>query len=364
MVLRSPDRRLQPTQDYGNLGRTSDKAEIAQANSNPDRGPTSGLPWLHLGAVIAGVLVALLVSSGNSGAPWEKTVHQFSQRRGSSILPVSLSDRDLDRRKPQEQAEILLERAISRTDRAPAQTEAEIEARLDRWRGKLHWDAELGRLTTAALNSEDRNVRTSAIEVQLAAYGLAKNNSNVDALVQQANSSNRAQKVWALWALGLLGNRGVETDRIVQVLTIHLKDPKDSSKEFNGNTNTANTRERSESEDDNDKDDEDSRAWAVEGLALVGTNSAIAPLLDAMRNDPSKAVRERAACSLAQCGMLSREQRFTAVPQLINDSDDPALDSQTHAWAFQALTDITKQHLPDDSVAWRDWYQKTVASGQ
>jgi HEAT repeat protein len=228
------------------------------------------------------------------------------------------------------------------------------------WRGKLHWDAELGRLTTAALNSEDRAVRTSAIKVQLAAYGLAQNNSSVDALVRQTNSSNHAQKVWALWALGLLGNRGVETDRIVQVLTSHLN-ARDSSKELNANTNTASTKERREA---NYKDDEDSRVWAVEGLGLVGTNSTIAPLLDAMRNDPSKTVRERAACSLAESGMLSREQRLTAVPQLINDSDDPNLDSQTHAWAFQALIDITKQHLPNDSSAWRDWYQKSVASGQ
>jgi HEAT repeat protein len=263
-------------------------------------------------------------------------------------------------RRPQEQAKILLERAISGRDRAPAQTEAEIEARLDSWQGKLHWDAELGRLITAALNSEDRAVRTSAIEVQLAAYGLAQNNSSVDALEQQANSSNHAQKVWALWALGLLGNRGVETDRVVQVLTSHLN-ARDSSKELNANTNTASTKERREA---NYKDDEDSRVWAVEGLGLVGTNATIAPLLDALRNDPSKTVRERAACSLAESGMLSREQRLTTVPQLINDSDDPNLDSQTHAWAFQALIDITKQHLPNDSSAWRDWYQKSVASGQ
>jgi hypothetical protein len=62
--------------------------------------------------------------------------------------------------------------------------------------------------------------------------------------------------------------------------------------------------------------------------------------------------------------MLSREQRLSAVPQLIDDADDPALDSQTHAWAFQVLTDITMQHLPNDSAAWRDWYQKSVASDQ
>jgi len=96
----------------------------------------------------------------------------------------------------------------------------------------------------------------------------------------------------------------------------------------------------------------------------VGTTSTIAPLLETMHNDPSALVRERAACSLAESGMLTHEQRLMAVPQLINYSDDPALDAQTHAWAFQALSDITKQHLPNDSVAWRNWYQSSVASGR
>ena len=75
-------------------------------------------------------------------------------------------------------------------------------------------------------------------------------------------------------------------------------------------------------------------------------------------------VRERAACSLAESGMLTHEQRLAAVPQLISYSDDPALDAQTHALAFQALAGITKQRLPNDSAAWRTWYEKSVASGQ
>ena len=81
-----------------------------------------------------------------------------------------------------------------------------------------------------------------------------------------------------------------------------------------------------------------------------------------MHDDPSPIVRERAACSLAESGMLTHDQRLAAVPQLINYSDDPALDAQTHAWAFQALTDITKQRLPNDAAAWRNWYQNSVAS--
>ena len=76
-----------------------------------------------------------------------------------------------------------------------------------------------------------------------------------------------------------------------------------------------------------------------------------------MHNDPSPTVRERAACNLAESGMLTHDQRMIAVPQLIDYSGDAALDDQTRKWAFQALGDITKQRLPNDPAAWREWYQ-------
>jgi hypothetical protein len=287
---------------------------------------------LHFVAMMVGFGFAFLASvAAGPTAVWGKVAGLFSPQGSSSVSSAKFSDRELDRQRPQKQAEILLERAVSRSAGATDQ----IEARIDGWRDKLKWDAQLGDLTTAALNSSDQGVRVSAIEVQLAAYGLTKSRSSVDGLVRQADSSDHAQKVWALWTLGLLANRGVETERVVRVLTSHLKDS-----------------------------DEDARRWAVEGLALVGTTPTIVPLLEAMHNDPSAMVRERAACSLAESGMLSHEQRLAAVPQLINYSDDPTLDPQTHAWAFQSLADITKQRLRNDSAAWRSWYQTSVVSGQ
>jgi hypothetical protein len=291
---------------------------------------------LHVVAMSAGIVAALLVSAGGGfGAVWEKFGSSFSQQAHSTQSAV-FSMAELDRRKPQEQAEILLEQAISHSEQAPGQ----IEARVDTWRGRIRWDAQLGNLTTAALNSSDREVQNSAIDVQLAAYGLRKDESSVDALVRQANSRDHARKIWALWALGLLANRGVDSGRIVQVLTTHLKNP-DSEPASNS---------------------EESRRWAVEGLALAGTNSTIAPLLDAMHNDPAPTVRERAASSLAESGMLSHEQRWIAVPQLISYSADPALDVQTRSWAFQALSDITGQRLPQDATVWREWYQSNSAT--
>jgi hypothetical protein len=330
------DSRLQPTPDYGKLGSGLDLALEPVFQSNSSLQLRSCLRLLQAGAVMAGIGLAVAVSSaGGMGSIWGKLSNSSAPGRNFSEPPPAFSETELDRRKPQEQAEMLLERAVSHSDGATGQ----IEARVDGWRGKLQWNNQLGQLTTAALNSNDTIVRNSAIEVQLAAYGLTKNQSTVEALVQQARSLDHSKKIWALWNLGLLANRGIETDLVVQVLTSHL-----------------NNFDRGA-----DHTSEDSRRWAVAGLALVGTTPTIAPLLDAMHNDPSPMVRERAACSLAEAGMLTHDQRLIAVPRLIDYSDDPVLDTQTRGWAFQALADITGQRLPNDSAAWRSWYQNSGA---
>jgi hypothetical protein len=290
---------------------------------------------VHVFAGLAGVALALVISSGRlAGAAWEKISGSFTTESVSAVSPSQI---DLDHEKPQRQAEILLERAVSHSEEDSDHINTQIESHIETWRNKIKWDSQLGELTNAALNSSDYSVRASSIEIQLAAYGLTKTEASVDALVRQAESVDHARKVWALWALGLLGNRGVESDRVVRVLSGYAQ------------------AERS---------DEDARRWAVEGLALVGTMPTIPVLLDVMHNDASAMVRERAACSLAQSGMLSREQRLAAVPQLINYSGDPALDPQTRSWAFQALADITHQRLPSDSSAWREWYRTSAGRAQ
>jgi hypothetical protein len=331
----SPDPRLQPTPDFGTLGPGSDLPIDSRSATASNRPAASTLRMLHFAAAMAGIGLAVAVSSaGGVGSIWKRLSAPPAPR--VSLSSSVISDRDLDHQKPQRQAEILLERAVTRTDGATNQ----IEARVDSWRGKLKWDAHLGELTTVALNSSDSNVRDSAVEVQLAAYGLSKNESTVERLLQQANSADHAKKIWAFWSLGLLANRGIQTDRVVGVLTANLMAvPRESG----GSAN-----------------DEDSRRWAVEGLALIGTTQTIAPLLDALHNDSSALVRERAACSLAESGMFTHQQRLLAVPQLIRYSDDPTLDTQTRGWVFQALGDITKQRLPNDSAAWRNWYQNSA----
>jgi len=320
----SADPRLQPTPDFGNLqGKDIPNIDAGGPISIPGPGAENIRRFGPIVAVAAGVLLAVIAANiGTARARWNR--FEFSAQHDSSA--AAKDSVQLDRMKPQKQAEALLELAVGRSDGAVEQ----ISSRVDRWQGKVTWDPQIAKLTTAALNSSDLRVRESGIEVELAAYGLAKNSASLDYLLNTAESPDHAQKIWALWALGLIANRGVDTDRVVQVLAGHLNDA-----------------------------DEDSRRWAVEGLALAGSSQSIDLLLRTMHDDTSASVRERAACGLAESGMFTPEQRYSAVPQLLNYTDDPALDAQTHAWAFQALSDITRERLGQDSAAWRSWYEST-----
>jgi hypothetical protein len=274
-------------------------------------------------AALIGMFTALLVGTmGRAHPSWPRRDKFLSAAENK---PASAKDLEqLDRMGPQRQAETLLQLAVAQNAGAPEQ----IASRVEQWQGKLRWDSRMASLTTAALNSNDMRVRESGVEVELAAYGLAKNSDSLEYVLKTVESADHSQKLWALWSLGLMANRGVQADQAMQVLISHLQDS-----------------------------DEDSRHWAVESLALTGSDQAIEPLLKAMHDDSSALVRERAACGLAQSGLFTPEQRMTVVPQLLNYTDDPTLDVPTHGWAFHALNDITHQHLPNDSAAWRNWYE-------
>lgn len=224
----------------------------------------------------------------------------------------------------QKEAEQLLERA-ARSDMAATR---QMEERAAGWHGRIQLTPQLTSLIGAGLNAKDLDVRAATIRVDLAAMNVSEDASSVNRLASQADSRDHATRIWALWTLGLLASRGIETNRITGMLTAHLSDP-----------------------------DVDARRWAVEGLAYAATDATISPLLKAMRDDPAPQVRESAARCLAQCGMLTGEQRRTAIPTLLLYVDDASLDAATHAWAYHALRDITAQNLPDDSVAWRRWYE-------
>lgn len=283
--------------------------------------------WRVLWLVAVVVLLAGAIGTPRARAAWQQ-VAQFLSLLGKPV-PASanvLSEHEieqLDRMSPQAQAGLLLERSINHYKGANEQ----IAARVEQWRGKLNMDGQLHNLFATALNSDDLRVRAAAIEVDLAGRNLEKTAVAIDRLEADANNGEQGPRANALWDIGLLGGRGIAPERAAQILLASLHD---------SNVNI--------------------RYWAVEGLSYLGTDETIAPLLGVLHDDPSPMIRERAACALAQSGMLSEKQRRTAVPKLLDYSDDPALDAQTRLWVFQALRDITGQNLPHDAAAWRNWY--------
>ena len=89
---------------------------------------------------------------------------------------------------------------------------------------------------------------------------------------------------------------------------------------------------------------------------MLGTDESIDPLLSILARDSSQKIRERAACNLARSGMLTGEQRLTAVPQLLNLLDDDSLEPGTEELVYASLTTITGASFGRNPGAWRDWW--------
>ena len=234
--------------------------------------------------------------------------------------PLSLEV--VSRLAPQPQAEQLLERAIARD----FESLDALNQKLPLWRGQLRNTDHLYDLIHTALNSDDMRVRASAIETDLVASNIDKTSDSVARLVQQLNA-DPDDRTLALWHLGALGSRGIEQKLVLAQLLHYVHDR-----------------------------NEVTRYWAVEGLALLGTDETVDPLLDRFAHDPSARVRKRAGCNLAKTGMLSKEQRLAAVPNLLNMFDDDAIDATTRSWVYGALRLITGAQLGNDSNAWRQWW--------
>src|SRR5713226_2472251 len=223
---------------------------------------------------------------------------------------------------PQQQAERLLEVAVRRPD----QSLGLIHKNLDSWRGHLEETDRLFHLVLAALDSGDPRVRVAAVEIDLVANNLRKSPQRLAKLLNQIHNDPDGRYL-ALWRLGALGNRGVEPATVLSTLLRYSRVP-----------------------------NQQTRFWAVEGLAMLGTDESIDPLLSILAHDPAKRVRERAATSLARSGMLTGEQRLTAVPQLLNLLDDDSLDSATQDLVCASLRTITGASFGKNPDAWREWW--------
>jgi len=250
---------------------------------------------------------------------------QGSSRSTSPVrmpAPENKGDAEFKRMPPQQQVESLLEGAIH-DDQSSLDL---LRGSVDGWRGHIRNTDRLFDLVLAALNSHDLRVRTAAVDVDLAANNLSKSPESVTQLIRQLQRDPAARGM-ALWRLGSLGNRGVEPERVLNSLLSYTHDPS-----------------------------EHTRYWAAEGLAMLGNDATIAPLLNLLTHDPSPRVRERAASSLAQAGLLTREERLAAVPHLLNFADDDSLNTTTRELVYGTLRVITGAALGNDANAWRAWW--------
>jgi len=307
---------------------TSNPGQPETAPLSPEPIVPRGRSWRVIafaGTIV--VLVTLLAGTKAAKGAWQEVSQLLSlQGKPEPASASVLSEHEievLDKMSPQSQAELLLERSINHYKGANEQ----IAARVGGWRGQIFLNGRLNNLFTTALNSDDLRVRAAAIEVDIAARNLEKSPATIDRLEPDARTGEQGPRANALWNIGLLGNRRVEPERGFEILAGSIHD---------SNLNI--------------------RYWAVEGMAYLGTDATLAPLLEVLHDDPSPMIRERAACGLAQSGMLSEEQRRRAVPRLLDFTDDRALDAETQKWVYQALRDITGQSLPHDPSAWRNWY--------
>ena len=271
--------------------------------------------------------MALLSGTGTVRAALDRvsrllTLHGDPEPASANVLSEHEIE-TLDSMPAQAQAELLLERSINHYSGASEQ----IAARVRSWRGSVTLTDRLHNLFITAINSDDLRVRAAGIEVDIAARNLEKSSTTIDRLEPDARRGEQGPRANALWDIALVGSRGIQPERAAQILLDSLHD-----------------------------DNVNIRYWAVEGLAYLGTDETVEPLLRVFHDDPSPMIRERAACGLAQSGMLSREQRATAVPTLLDYAEDGSLDADTHKWVFQALRDITGQTLPHDAATWRQWY--------
>lgn len=301
-----------------------------------DSGPEAKAERLHRALCYAGFLILLggvSLLGGFETARRTLPALQLAsglpeQNPSQYVSPVRMptdeknGDAKLKRLSPQQQVERLLERAMQ-SDEASLNL---LRENVDGWRGHLENTDRLFDLVLAALNSRDLRVRTAAIDVDLAANNLGKTPDSVARLLRQLQH-DPAGRGMALWRLGSLGNRGVEPEKVLNTLLNYAHD-------------------RSEH----------TRYWAVEGLAMLGNDATISPLLESLTHDPSPRVRERAASSLGQSGMLTREERLAAVPHLLNFADDDSLNTTTRELVYGTLRVITGAPLGNDASAWREWW--------
>jgi len=302
---------------------------LPAASSSPWHPVRSAALWAAAIGLLAAIAAANPTAMGGAWSKLQNIVPPGHAAPVAQTAPVDISDNwveHLSQLPPQSQTEALTEQAVRNRPQA-----AEIlSQRVAQWKGKITLSPRLSGLLQSAVNSNDLTVRASALDTYLVAYNIPTNSAGA-AIIQKRIQTEPAARPWALWALGALGNRGVEPEEALATILLYVHDP-----------------------------NEQIRVWAVEGMGNLGTDPTVQFLLDALRSDPSPKVKERAACNLAQSGMLSHQQRMQAVPALVVLAGDASFDVPTHLWIFQALMDITGEYFGNNAEAWRKWQARRI----
>jgi len=307
---------------------------LPSATSNIPLGPGSaGTPAPRYGSfrsskqasvmmVVMGMLAGMgfVAASHFAGqAPWDngRAGSGHAKVRARSAIDPAL----------QSEAEQWLQKVAA----GDADAAAQVLEQAGNWTGKTKRTPQSEQSMGVALNLPDLRARQAAVRAELALDGVTVDEAGLKYL--ESAVAVASQRQWALWMLGAMGNRGVDPAHAAKVVETYLADR---------NVNV--------------------RAAAVNSLSLIGTDETIPMLLDRLRNDPSPVVQERAACSLAESGMYTHEQRMVAAATLVNWLEDATMTGQQRGWTLQALHDISGQNLGTDAAAWREWYGRAGAS--
>jgi hypothetical protein len=265
----------------------------------------------RFGLVAFSLLALVALTLAANGQALQRVATVLLQLYGAPLAASSavISEHEMDEinaMSPQDQAERLLERAINHYQGAAE----EIAKRADGWTGAIHSSSKLDTMTNTAYFASDLRVRAIALEIWLAEYNFHKNPETVDQIIRDLASASE-RKYFLLSNLGILGNRGIEPEKVFNTVMLYVNDP-----------------------------DAATRSGAINALGLLGTENTIEPLLHIFRTDSSFDLRERAACNLADSGMLSRDLRKRALPELARLSQDPDLDPRMKTWVAQAINEI------------------------
>jgi len=298
----------------------------------PARRPTSAAASVGVFFVLVAGMIGFMawrMTSFTSRTHNSRTAAAAPVKRASRrVFGAPLTDTDVGRVRAlpaQAQAEELLERAIGHDPRALELFDQQIAS----WNGHLRMSDRMKQLEQRSRFSKDLRVRYANVDLNLALEGWQKNQQAADLLIQKAQA-DRHYRSTAVYYLGMLAARGVDYDRIHEVLLNYARYDQDAIV----------------------------RQWAVEGMRFLGKDEVLDELFTSFTEDPAVSVRDRAGCNISDCGIFTRQQRMKIVPKLIDLAMNPRTTGQMKGWTFLALQAITDEPLPADALAWSRWYQE------